>query len=189
VWAPKILGHAIDVIYDGVLAMWRGDPGAGIDYGRLGELIMVVLAMYLVAGVFNWLQGYVLNKVVVAVVVDLRADVERKIHRLPLSYYDTRQRGDILSRTTNDVDNVQQALQQADDFRGVVGGKQLPLGLFAQMAVTGNTFAVLHAAKGFMDAEGCGQPCTAAAGAAVDVPATQGRRGAGKRLSACRPLR
>ncbi|WP_130840201.1 ABC transporter ATP-binding protein [Corynebacterium neomassiliense] len=113
VWAPKILGHAIDVIYDGVLAMWRGDPGAGIDYGRLGELIMVVLAMYLVAGVFNWLQGYVLNKVVVAVVVDLRADVERKIHRLPLSYYDTRQRGDILSRTTNDVDNVQQALQQA----------------------------------------------------------------------------
>nr|WP_156980666.1 ABC transporter ATP-binding protein [Corynebacterium terpenotabidum] len=113
VWAPKVLGYAVDVIYDGVLAMWQGDPGAGIDYGRLGELISIVLGMYIVAGVFNWLQGYVLNRVVVAVVVDLRARVERKIHHLPLTYYDTRQRGDILSRTTNDVDNIQQALQQA----------------------------------------------------------------------------
>lgn len=113
VWAPKVLGYAVDVIYDGVQAMWSGEPGAGIDYGRLGELISIVLGMYLVAGVFNWLQGFVLNRVVVAVVIDLRAQVERKIHRLPLNYYDTRQRGDILSRTTNDVDNIQQALQQA----------------------------------------------------------------------------
>ncbi len=113
VWAPKVLGYAIDVIYDGVLAMWKGEPGAGIDYPRLGELIAVVLGMYLVASVFNWLQGFVLNRVVVEVVIDLRTKVERKVHHLPLSYYDSRQRGDILSRTTNDVDNIQQALQQA----------------------------------------------------------------------------
>ncbi|WP_312799743.1 ABC transporter ATP-binding protein [Corynebacterium variabile] len=113
VWAPKVLGYAVDVIYDGVRAMWSGEPGAGIDYGRLGELIGIVLGMYVVAGVFNWLQGFVLNRVVVAVVIELRARVERKIHHLPLNYYDTRQRGDILSRTTNDVDNIQQALQQA----------------------------------------------------------------------------
>lgn len=113
VYAPKVLGYAVDVIYDGVLAMWRGEPGAGIDYDRLGELIGLVLGMYLVASVFNWLQGFVLNKIVVDVVVDLRTKVERKVHRLPLQFYDSRQRGDILSRTTNDVDNVQQALQQA----------------------------------------------------------------------------
>ncbi|MFR4189486.1 MAG: ABC transporter transmembrane domain-containing protein, partial [Corynebacterium variabile] len=95
VWAPKVLGYAVDVIYDGVRAMWSGEPGAGIDYGRLGELIGIVLGMYVVAGVFNWLQGFVLNRVVVAVVIELRARVERKIHHLPLNYYDTRQRGDI----------------------------------------------------------------------------------------------
>lgn len=116
VYAPKVLGDAVDVIYNGVLARWNGDVPAGesaIDFSRLGRLIGAVLAMYLVASVFDWAQGFILNRIVVSVVVELRTDVERKIHRLPLSWYDTRQRGDILSRTTNDVDNVQQSLQQA----------------------------------------------------------------------------
>ena len=113
VYAPKVLGDAVDVIYDGVLAVWNDEPGAGIDFTELGRLIGIVLGMYLVAGVFNWAQGFILNRIVVAVVVELRTDVERKVHRLPLSYYDSRQTGDLLSRTTNDVDNVQQALQQA----------------------------------------------------------------------------
>lgn len=113
VYAPKVLGDAVDVIYDGVLSVWNDEPGAGIDFSELGRLIGIVLGMYLVAGVFNWAQGFILNRIVVAVVVELRTDVERKVHRLPLSYYDSRQTGDLLSRTTNDVDNVQQALQQA----------------------------------------------------------------------------
>ncbi|MGO1991291.1 MAG: ABC transporter ATP-binding protein [Corynebacterium sp.] len=113
VYAPKVLGDAVDVIYDGVLATWNGEPGAGIDFGELGRLIGIVLGMYVVASVFNWAQGFILNKIVVAVIVELRTDVERKVHRLPLSFYDSRQKGDLLSRTTNDVDNVQQALQQA----------------------------------------------------------------------------
>ncbi|WP_305037367.1 ABC transporter ATP-binding protein [Corynebacterium kalidii] len=113
VYAPKVLGDAVDVIYDGVLSVWNDEPGAGIDFTELGRLIGIVLGMYLVAGVFNWAQGFILNRIVVAVVVELRTDVERKVHRLPLSYYDSRQTGDLLSRTTNDVDNVQQALQQA----------------------------------------------------------------------------
>lgn len=113
VYAPKVLGDAVDVIYNGVLSVWNNEPGAGIDFTELGRLIGLVLGMYLVAGVFNWAQGYILNKIVVAVIVELRTDVERKVHRLPLSFYDSRQTGDLLSRTTNDVDNVQQALQQA----------------------------------------------------------------------------
>lgn len=116
VWAPKVLGDAVDVIYDGVLARWSGNVPAGeqaIDFGRLSTLIGAVLGMYVLAGVFNWLQGFILNKLVIAVIVELRADVERKVHHLPLSFYDSRQKGDILSRTTNDIDNVQQALQQA----------------------------------------------------------------------------
>ena len=68
---------------------------------------MIVLAMYFVASLFMWAQGYVLNGLVMRVVYNLRKDVEDKLNRLPLNYFDTRQRGDLLSRVTNDVDNIQ----------------------------------------------------------------------------------
>ena len=140
--APKILGQAMDVIFNGILgkqlpqgvtleqavqaARDSGNdqfadvlsgskivPGEGIDFGLLGRLILIVLSLYLVASVLMWLQGFILNRLVMDVVFDLRADIEAKINRLPLSYFDGRQRGDVLSRVTNDVDNIQQALQQA----------------------------------------------------------------------------
>lgn len=140
--APKVLGNAMDVIFNGVVSknlpagvsqdqviaglraqgqdqfadMLSGmtlTPGAGIDFTLLGRLILIVLGMYLVSSLFMWLQGYVLNRIVMRVVFNLRRDVEAKLNRLPLNYFDTRQRGDLLSRVTNDVDNVQQALQQA----------------------------------------------------------------------------
>ncbi|WP_253905895.1 ABC transporter ATP-binding protein [Arthrobacter sp. H5] len=140
--APRVLGNAMDVIFNGVISQdlpagasqeqvieglrAEGEdqfadllsgmeltPGAGIDFMLLGRLIAIVLVMYLVSSLFMWLQGYYLNKVVMRVVYNLRRDVEAKLNRLPLNYFDTRQRGDLLSRVTNDVDNVQQALQQA----------------------------------------------------------------------------
>ena len=142
VWAPHVLGRAMDVIFSGVISAQmpagadRGQiidglraasqdqqadmlsgmdvtPGAGIDFGELGRLILIVLTMYLVAQTFMWLQGRVLNDLTMRVVRGLREQIEAKVHRLPLSHVDTRQRGDLLSRTTNDVDNVQQAMQQA----------------------------------------------------------------------------
>ena len=142
VWAPHVLGRAMDVIFGGLVsrempagmsreqvieglrAQGEGQaadmlsgmaftPGQGIDFGELGRLILIVLAMYVVAQTFMWLQGRVLNDLVMRIVFLLRQDIEAKVNRLPLSYFDTRQRGDLLSRTTNDVDNVQQALQQA----------------------------------------------------------------------------
>src|SRR5699024_7994282 len=79
----------------------------------LGQIIIAVLLMYLVASMLMWAQGYILNALVMRVVYRLREDIERKINRLPLRYFDTRQRGDVMSRVTNDVDNIQQALQQA----------------------------------------------------------------------------
>lgn len=106
VWAPAILGQAMDVIFDG----WLGD---GIDFTALSRLLAVVLGMYVVASLFDWAQGFVLNEIVMRVVYRLRQQIEAKVNRLPLSYFDTRQRGDLLSRTTNDVDNVQTAMQQA----------------------------------------------------------------------------
>ncbi|WP_434140971.1 ABC transporter ATP-binding protein [Leucobacter sp. gxy201] len=140
--APKVLGQAMDVIFDGIIgknlpkgvpieqiiegarAEGKGQfadmlsganvvPGEGIDFETLARLILIVLALYLVASFLMWWNGYILNKLVMRVVYRLRADIEAKINRLPLSYFDSRQRGDVLSRVTNDVDNIQQALQQA----------------------------------------------------------------------------
>ncbi|ALV46631.1 multidrug ABC transporter ATP-binding protein [Arthrobacter alpinus] len=140
--APKILGAAMDVIFNGVigsqlpanvplevlvetqraagndqfadmLAKANIVPGAGIDFVELSRLIIIVLALYMVASTLMWLQGFLLNALVMRVVFKLREDIERKLNRLPLGYFDTRQRGDLMSRVTNDVDNIQAALQQA----------------------------------------------------------------------------
>jgi len=105
--APRVLGQATNVIFEGVIL------GAGIDYARLGRVLSVVLALYVGSAVLNWLQGWLLNRVTVRVLFRLRAQVEDKVHRLPLSYFDTVARGELLSRVTNDVDNVTNTLQQS----------------------------------------------------------------------------
>nr|WP_194283071.1 ABC transporter ATP-binding protein [Saccharothrix syringae] len=109
---PKILGHATDIIFDGVLARMRGVPGAGIDFPALGWVLAWVMALYLASSLFGWAQGRLLNGVVQRVVFQLRADVEVKLHRLPLRYFDDKPRGELLSRVTNDIDNVAMTLQQ-----------------------------------------------------------------------------
>jgi ATP-binding cassette, subfamily B, multidrug efflux pump len=109
---PKILGHATDIIFDGVLARMRGVPGAGIDFGALGTVLMWVLVLYLVSAVFGLVQGRLLNAVVQRVLYRLREDVEAKMHRLPLKYFDGQPRGELLSRVTNDIDNISTTLQQ-----------------------------------------------------------------------------
>ncbi|WP_144825437.1 ABC transporter ATP-binding protein [Micrococcus luteus] len=160
VWAPRVLGRAMDVIFGGVVSaqmpgglsreqvidglraqgedqaaeMLSGmafTPGEGIDFTELGRLILIVLAMYLVAQLFMWLQGRVLNDLVMRLVFRLREDIEAKINRLPLSHFDRGQRGDLLSRTTNDVDNVQQALQQA--FASLVYSALTVIGIVGMM--------------------------------------------------------
>ena len=142
VYAPRVMGRAMDVIFSGVVskqmppgttreqavdglraagqdrfadmaAAMDLHPGSGIDFDHLRELIVTVLALYLLSAVLMWAQGAILNRLVMRTVFDLRERVEAKINRLPLRYFDTRQRGDVMSRTTNDVDNVQQALQQS----------------------------------------------------------------------------
>ncbi|WP_158839614.1 ABC transporter ATP-binding protein [Saccharothrix deserti] len=109
---PKILGYATDIIFEGVLGRMRGEPGAGIDFAALGTVLAWVMALYLASSVFGWFQGRVLNNVVQRFVFRLRADVEEKLHRLPLRYFDGQPRGELLSRVTNDIDNVATTLQQ-----------------------------------------------------------------------------
>jgi ATP-binding cassette, subfamily B, multidrug efflux pump len=87
-------------------------PGVGIDFARLGQILLLAMVLYLAAGVLAWLQGYILNGVVQRTVRQLRADVEDKLNRLPLPYFDKQPRGELLSRVTNDIDNISQSLQQ-----------------------------------------------------------------------------
>ncbi|WP_428832507.1 MULTISPECIES: ABC transporter ATP-binding protein [Amycolatopsis] len=109
---PKLLGEATDVIFDGVLGRLRHVPGAGIDFGALGTVLMWVLVLYVLGSLFGLLQGRLLNSVVQRVVFRLRSDVEEKLHRLPLRYFDGQPRGELLSRVTNDIDNISSTLQQ-----------------------------------------------------------------------------
>jgi ATP-binding cassette subfamily B protein len=168
--APKVLGQAMDVIFNGILGkqlpagvpieqiiqgardegntqfadMLEGAnvvPGEGIDFGLLSRLILAVLALYLVASFLMWLQGYILNRMVMRIVYQLRRDIEHKINRLPLSYFDGRQRGDVLSRVTNDVDNIQQALQQA--FSQLVQSLLTVIGITAMMFIVSWQLALI----------------------------------------------
>ncbi|NNC13212.1 ABC transporter ATP-binding protein [Planctomonas sp. JC2975] len=88
------------------------NPGHGIDFGALSQVLLLVLVLYAFASVFSWLQAYLLNGITMRTVYRLRKEVEEKVHRLPLKYFDTMPRGELLSRVTNDIDNVQQSLQQ-----------------------------------------------------------------------------
>ena len=141
VLGPKLLGEGTNLIFEGfiskslpagatkaeVLQQLResGDtdradllsgmnltPGVGIDVRALSMVLLGVLALYVLSSVFSWLQGYLLNGIVQRTVFALRAEVEDKIHRLPLRYFDGIKRGELLSRVTNDIDNVAQSLQQ-----------------------------------------------------------------------------
>ncbi|WP_091470267.1 ABC transporter ATP-binding protein [Paenarthrobacter nitroguajacolicus] len=88
-------------------------PGVGIDFTALASVLLWALALYVLASAFGWIQAYVLNGVVQRTVYRLRQRIEAKIHRLPLRYFDSIQRGELLSRVTNDVDNISQSLQQS----------------------------------------------------------------------------
>jgi ATP-binding cassette subfamily B multidrug efflux pump len=101
----------------------------------------VVLLMYFVANIFLWLQGYVLNRIVMKVIRQLRDDTEKKLNRLPLNYFDTRQRGDVLSRVTNDVDNIQQALQQA--FAQLISSVLTVIGIVIMMFIVSWQLALI----------------------------------------------
>jgi ATP-binding cassette subfamily B protein len=109
---PKILGQATTVIFEGYLARARGVPGAGIDMAQVGRILSTLLALYVVSAAFQYLQQHLMAGVAQRTVYALRRDVEAKFARLPLSFYDARTHGEILSRGVNDVDSISSTLQQ-----------------------------------------------------------------------------
>ncbi|HEV8488281.1 MAG TPA: ABC transporter ATP-binding protein [Candidatus Limnocylindrales bacterium] len=139
---PKILGEAVNRIVEGALgkqflangvtqqqvidgARAQGNDRladmlsgmhlnpAGIDFGALGGILAFLVGVYVISSIFGWIQGWIMAGVTQRTVVKLRADVDRKLGRLPLRYFDSHPRGDLLSRVTNDIDNIGQSLQQS----------------------------------------------------------------------------
>lgn len=139
---PKILGEATDLVFAGIVGRQfqsgmtkeqvlaamreRGDnqiadmlrstdftPGQGIDFGAVGNVLLFALAVFTVAGLLMAVATRLVNRAVNRTMYRMREDVQTKLSRLPLSYFDKRQRGEVLSRATNDIDNIGQTLQQS----------------------------------------------------------------------------
>ena len=138
---PKILGEATNVLFEGIvskqipagvtqaqavaglraegqdqmaemLSAMTLNPGQGVDFGAFGRLLLLLVGVYVLSGVFGWLQGYIVAGVTARTTYRLRRSADEKLARLPLRYFDDHPRGDVLSRMTNDIDNISQSLQQ-----------------------------------------------------------------------------
>ena len=109
---PRVLGHATDLIVRGVYGRGPGRPGTGVDFSALHRTLWFAGGLYVVSAILAATQGRLLARIVQRTMYTLRSRAEAKLHRLPLGYVDRTPRGDLLSRVTNDVDNIAQSLQQ-----------------------------------------------------------------------------
>jgi len=116
-------------------------PGAGIDFAALGRILLVLLGVYVFSSLFLWGQAYLLNEVVQAAVLRLRAEVEGKVNRLPLQYFDQQPRGELLSRVTNDIGNISQSLQQT--LSQLLNSLLTVIGVLAMMLVVSPLLAAV----------------------------------------------
>lgn len=167
---PRVLGHATDLVFNGLIGstlpagvskdeaiaglraqgqnqladMVSGTnaiPGVGVDFDAVGRTLLVAIGLVTLAALLGWWQGLALNLAVQRTMRRLRSNVEAKIHRLPLGYFDTHVRGDLLSRVTNDIDNLSQAMQQT--FSQLLTSVFSVLGILVMMFWISPTLAVI----------------------------------------------
>ncbi len=108
---PKILGKATTELFNGLVAKIGGT--GGIDFGRIGEILLFTLGLYAVSAACSFIQGFIMTGISNDVTYSLRRDISKKINRIPLNYYERRTHGEVLSRVTNDIDTLQQSLNQS----------------------------------------------------------------------------
>lgn len=111
--SPKILGQATTKLFEGIMEKTMGLPGAQVDFAYIGRLMIVLVGLYIISGIFGYLQQFIMARVAQTTVFDLRQDVSAKLARLPLKYFDSHTHGEILSRVTNDIDTISSTLQQS----------------------------------------------------------------------------
>ena len=109
---PKLLGNVTTKLAEGLIAYYFG-TGLYMDFAYMGRLIVLLICLYLISTVFAYIQAYMMTGVSMQVTYNLRKEIDQKISRLPLKYYDTTTHGEVLSRITNDVDLISQSLNQS----------------------------------------------------------------------------
>src|SRR5262245_5504630 len=112
VLGPKILGMATTKIFEGFVAKSMGIPGAAIDFDYVGRILISLIGLYIIANSFQYLMQYLMANVAQNTVYAMRREVEAKFDRLPLKFFDSRTRGEVMSRAVNDLDSVSSTLQQ-----------------------------------------------------------------------------
>ncbi|PSL41598.1 ATP-binding cassette subfamily B protein [Planomicrobium soli] len=110
---PKIMGIAITELFEGAYGKFTNTPGASIDFGRIGEILLLLAGLYVISSLFSYIQQFIMSTVAQDTVFDLREDVNKKLEKLPLKYFDGRPNGETLSRMTNDIDTIGSTLQQS----------------------------------------------------------------------------
>lgn len=108
---PKILGEATTILFNGVMNI-ISENGLGIDFEGIKNILLTLLGLYIISAVFSYIQGWIMTGVTMKVTYKLRKDISHKINKLPLSYFDKKTQGEVLSYITNDVDVVSQTLNQ-----------------------------------------------------------------------------
>jgi ATP-binding cassette subfamily B protein len=111
--SPKIMGKATTRLFEGMMLKLNNVPGAGIDFQYILNIVQLLAALYLLSACFGYAQQYIMAGVAQKTVYDLRRNVDAKISHLPLKFYDSHTHGEILSRVTNDIDNIGSTLQQS----------------------------------------------------------------------------
>jgi ATP-binding cassette subfamily B protein len=113
VLGPKVLGMATQRLFENVGMMMADVPGAGVDFAYIGKVLMVLGLLYIISALFGFIQQYIMADISQKTVREMREDVNNKLSKLPLKFYDAHAHGDVLSRVTNDVENISTTLQQS----------------------------------------------------------------------------
>ena len=110
---PKILGKATTKLFEGLLSKIAGKANSGIDFNYIGNIIAILVGLYVVSAIFAFIQGYIMSGIAQKVSYNLRKEISMKINKMPLKYFDKMNHGEVLSRVTNDVDTVSNTLNQS----------------------------------------------------------------------------
>mgnify|MGYP001092547542 FL=1 len=110
---PKISGEATTEIFNGLVEKVTGVEGGGINFDRVGQILLFLIGLYVISAIFSFIQGIIMSGITQKICYNLRKDLSEKINRMPMKYFDTKTHGEVLSRFTNDIDTLGQSLNQS----------------------------------------------------------------------------
>lgn len=143
IYSPKLMGKAITKLFSGLMQKVPGNAAAGIDFDYIVRILVILAALYLFSSFFSFLQQYLMSEVAQKIVFNMRNDVNCKLARLPLKFFDSKPHGEILSRVTNDIDTISNTLQQS--LTQLITSLITLIGIIVMMLVISPTLTLIAA--------------------------------------------